>query len=436
MQIHSVNINELLIPEGRQRREFKPEAIVELANSIAQNGLLQPIIIRRNDSGKLLLVAGERRIKAIVYVWNFGQTVRCGEEIFPEGELPCLYLGELDPLQAFEIELEENIRRVDLTWQERAQATSRLYQLRCELAEQRGEKPPTYADIAAEAKGDAVNNYQSTREEILVARHLDDPDVAKAKTSNEALKILKRKEERRKMEELGRTVSNTYTHEVHQLIPGDAIEELAKLPEGSVDVILTDPPYGIDAHEFGDSGGKTPGAHFYDDSFDTWSALMKRFSKLAFTVAKPRSHAYVFCDIDNFLFLRGYMSEAGWRCFRTPIIWVNPTAMRTPWVDMGPQRKYQLCLYAVKGDRPVTRIYSDVVAYPSDENLGHQAQKPVALYEDLLRRSAHPGDTILDPFCGSGPIFPAAHAFKCIGIGIEQDAGALGIAKSRIESLA
>jgi DNA modification methylase len=129
------------------------------------------------------------------------------------------------------------------------------------------------------------------------------------------------------------------------------------------------------------------------------------------------------------------MNEAGWKCFRTPIIWVNPTGMRAPWPEMGPQRKYQLCLYATKGDRRVTRLYSDVITANSDENLGHPAQKPVAVYEDLLRRSVHPGDVVLDPFCGSGTVFPAAHTFKCKAVGIEQDPAAYGIAVKRIEAL-
>lgn len=200
-------------------------------------------------------------------------------------------------------------------------------------------------------------------------------------------------------------------------------------------MILSDPPYGIDADQYGDSGGRTGGAHFYDDSFDTWTRLMQVLAAESFRVGKPQSHAYIFCDIDNFGFLKGYMSAAGWNVFRTPIIWYNPTAMRAPWPENGPQRKYQLCLYAMKGDRRVLKLAPDLITYQSDDNLGHHAQKPVALYEDLLRRSVRPGDTVLDPFCGSGPVFPAAHSLKCRAIGIEMDDAAYGISIKRIQSL-
>ena len=150
---------------------------------------------------------------------------------------------------------------------------------------------------------------------------------------------------------------------------------------------------------------------------------------------KTQAHAYVFCDIDNFVILKQRMQAAGWRVFRTPLIWVNPSAMRAPWPEHGPQRKYQLILYAIKGDKSVNQLYPDVLVYSSDENLGHQAQKPVGLYSDLLRRSARPGDTVLDPFGGTGTVLPAAHEHKCRATYIEADASAYGIAIGRLKDL-
>ena len=435
MQLTIVDVHDLTIPGNRQRKEFKPEEITKLADSISQNGLIQPLVIRR-EGDNLLLVAGERRLRALQYVWNFGQSVKCGEAVFPEGAVPCIYQGEMDPIDAFEMELEENIRRVDLDWKEKASATSQLYELRRLQAERRGEAIPTIAAVAQEVRGDSGFAYEETRNEILVSKHLDDPDVAKAKSAGDAIKILKRKEENRKHAELGLSVGKTFTSAAHTLLIGDCLDHMNNLSEGSVDVILTDPPYGMDAQGFGDSGGMlTGGAHFYDDSFVTWSALMQQFAVASYRVAKTDAHAYLFCDVDNFVFLKSYMQVAGWKCFRTPFIWVNPSGMRAPWPEMGPQRKWQMCLYMVKGNKPVTRLYSDVLTYTSDSNLGHPAQKPVDLYKDLLRRSVRPGDVVLDPFCGSGPIFPAAHEFKCRAIGMELDEAAAGISVKRIAEL-
>ena len=436
MQLHILDIHDLHIPDNRQRREFKAEEVTKLADSISQNGLIQPLVIRLDDQDQYVLVAGERRLRAMIYVWNFGQSVRCGTEWFSEGQLPCIFQGEMDPIDAFEMELEENIRRTDLTWQEKAAATSQLYELRRLQAEKRGDSPPTVSEIALEVRGsNSGGAFDDTRKELLVSRHLNDPDIAKAKTTDDAFKILKRKEDNRKNTELALHIGLSFTAEAHQAIHGNCLEVLPTLPPESIDVILTDPPYGIDADQYGDSGGMVLSGHRYDDSFDTWSGLMKLFAVQSFLVAKSQAHAYVFCDIDNFIFLKSYMAAAGWRVFRTPIIWHNPTSMRAPWPEHGPQRKYQLCLYAIKGDRHVLQLYPDLITYQSDTNLGHAAQKPVDLYKDLLRRSVRAGDTILDPFCGSGPVFPAAHSFKCKAIGIELDSSAYGIAVQRIQSL-
>jgi site-specific DNA-methyltransferase (adenine-specific) len=435
MQIHSIPVDEILIPKNRQRKEFKAEDLIDLAGSITKNGLMHPVVVRKDADGNVMLVAGERRLKAMAYVWNFGDSVECGDYQFPENCAPCIMHSELSELDAFEMELEENIRRVDLPWQDRAAATKQLYDLRKAQAEAAGEKLPGYADIAEEVHGTSPAAADQTRMEILVASHLDDEDVKGARTAKDAFKALKRKEDVRRNEALAQSVGVTFTNAVHRLEQGDCFEILESIPAESFDVILTDPPYGIDADQFGDSGGNSAGSHFYDDSWTTWNLLARRLAGESFRVAKAKAHAYMFCDIDNFVMFKSYMQEAGWKVFRTPLIWINPTAFRAPWPDQGPQRKYQVALYAVKGNRPVSRLYPDVLTYTSDDNLGHQAQKPVDLYVDLLKRSANPGDTVLDPFMGSGPIIPAAHQLKCRATGIEINPAAYGIAVSRLKGL-
>jgi DNA modification methylase len=59
----------------------------------------------------------------------------------------------------------------------------------------------------------------------------------------------------------------------------------------------------------------------------------------------------------------------------------------------------------------------------------------VGLCRDLLRRSAKPGDSVLDPFCGTGVIYPACHEVKCKATGIELDPAACGIAAQRLKEL-
>lgn len=439
--LHSIRATDILIPKNRQRKECRPEDVIALAGSISKLGLMHPVVVRKSQSeGSYVLVAGETRIRALEALWNFGESVFCGETRFPEGQIPCIYFGELDELAAKEMELEENIRRTDLSWQDKAAATTELLALRTAQAAATNSPPPTVDTIAAEVRGDSPRARETTRKEILVSKHLADPEVQKASTVDDAFKLLKRREELQRSADLAAKVGVTFSSSVHTLRHGDTMEILPELTRESFDVILTDPPYGIDADKFGDSGGITGvgnlGSHFYDDSWTYWNKLAKFLAAESFRVAKPQAHAYVFCDIDNFVLLKSFFTEAGWRVFRTPLVWVNPTSNRAPWPEHGPQRKYQIALFGVKGNRPVTKVMPDVLTYPSDENLNHQAQKPVALFQDLLMRSVRPGDAVLDCFGGTGPILPAAHTLKCRATYIERDQAAYGIALERLSKLA
>lgn len=381
-------------------------------------------------------MCGERRIRAISDLYELGDTIRHDSLPVPLGEIPYTDLGELDELAREEAELDENIKRMDLTWQERAAATARLAALRAKQAAASGAPAPTTAAIALEVRGSSEGvNQETTRREIIVAKHLADPEVKGAKDVNEAFKILKRKEDTQKRVELAATVGKTFSSADHTCLNQDSVEWIKGQAADQFDVILTDPPYGIGADEFGDSGGKAEGAHTYKDDYETWKKISLALASDGFRITKPQAHLYVFCDITRFEELKAILTSGGWSCFRTPIVWHKPNGARTPWVDGGPQRRYELILYARKGSKPVTRIYPDLVSYSTDENVGHPAQKPVALFTDLLRRSVAPGDRVLDICCGSGPIFPAAHELKVKATGLERMADAYALSMKRIEAL-
>jgi len=430
-------LSSILIRENRQRREFKEDEIQQLVQSISTHGLFHPVTVSV-EGDRNYLVSGERRLRAITDLHALDTGFWHDGCIVPPGEVPYVTLGELDELGREEAELEENVRRVDLNWKDLANATSRLASLRQRQFEKGTiSAPPTTASLTLETKpSSAAGNHETTRRQLIVAKHLDDPEVAGAKTVDDAFKVLKRKEERKKNEALAAVVGTTFTAAIHQAINGNSVDWLAQAPAESFDVILTDPPYGMGADEFGDSGGMAAGAHGYTDSEDYFTSLMATLVPESFRLAKAQAHLYCFCDIDKFFTLRELFSSAGWSVFRTPLIWHKPQGMRAPWPEMGPFRRYELCLFAVKGKRPVTKLYPDLVSYNPDANLGHAAQKPVDLFIDLLRRSVRPGDTVLDPFSGSGPIFPAAHALKCAATGVELDPAAYALGVKRIEALA
>ena len=452
--VHSVHISKINIAPNRQRRDFDPEALQELKTSIEDRGLMHPVVLRQENE-LWYLVAGERRLRAIRELYELGEQFVCNGTVFKEGAVPFVTLGELTVLEAEEAELDENLKRRDLTWQETADAHARLHALRVKQKEleagnylsgmaARGFEPSagsiprqSVADTARELHGRADGAYQdNVRKEIIVARHLDNPEVAKAKSLDEAFKVLKRQEESRKNVALAASVGASFTADLHQLRQADCLDWMRGCMPDTFDVILTDPPYGMNAHEFGDGGGKLQGIeHRYDDSYESWQKLMSVWTKLSFIVAKPQAHAYVFCDIDRYHELKAMMEVAGWYVHRTPLIVHKQNSGRVPLPDRGPRRQWEMILYAIKGNKPTTHIYPDVIPCTADENMSHGAQKPVSLYENLLQRSVRPGDTVLDTFAGSGTIFPAAHTYKCKAVGVEMNPEYFGMALRRIKEL-
>lgn len=452
--MHTIPLSEIIIKENRQRQEFEPEALQELKNSIEDRGLMHPPVLRK-EGETWVLVAGERRLKAIEEIFELGGAFTCNGETFSDGIVPFTTLGELSLLEAEEAELDENLKRRDLTWQEHAAAVARLHALRgAQLAKQKEQmladldysvellpEEHTIADTAEELTGRREGYYQdSVRKEIIVAKHLDNPVIAKAKSADEAFKLLKRDEERKKNIKLAATVGATFNADKHQLFHTNCLEWMAR-PEnqGQFDVILTDPPYGMGAQDFGDAGGKLSGIeHHYDDSYDSWKTLMAGetgWCALAYAITKPQAHAYVFCDFDRFHELKLYMQIAGWYVFRTPLVNHKINSGRVPLPDQGPRRQYEILLYAIKGKKQVTHIYPDVISTSADESMSHGAQKPVELYQNLLQRSVRPGDKVIDTFAGTGPIFPAAHTYQCSAVGLEQSPEYYAMALKRLEEV-
>ena len=433
-----VKIASVVVKPNRQRREFTPTELNELADSIEANGLLHAPVIRF-EGDTPILVAGERRFRAICDLHELGRKFYYDGHLVPQDHLPCSSLGELSPLEAWEAELEENIRRVDLTWQEKAQATASLMALRKAQAEDKGLPAPTVRNIVAEVRPDDAYEqaHDTTRKELIVSRFLEDKEVAAAPTLKEAVKILKKREERKQQAELATLTGASFSASSHRLLNEDSGPWMAAAPAASFDVMLTDPPYGMGADQFGDSGvGSSAAAHFYDDSYEAWLEIMGWFPAESFRLAKPEAHAYVFCDLDRFHQLRTLMAEAGWKVHRTPLVWSNPDGFRAPWPEQGCQRKYELILYAVKGSRKVNQLLGDVLEYRKDKAAGHPAQKPVPLLVDLLRRLARPGDAVLDPFAGSFSTVEACHELKLSCTAVERNASAYGIGVKRVGMLA
>jgi len=401
------------VPASRQRQEFDESALAELKDSILKPiGLMQPIVLR--DDGHTL-VAGERRLRAIkeIYAQADGPTIWHDGERVPLNFIPFVRLSQLSEEQIREAELEENIRRVDLTWQERVAAQASLHEFL--LAQ---DPTQTITATAQRIHGATANKRKvnEVSEAIQLAKFLSDPLVAHApdeKTARRAIRDeLSRQERRERLSALD--TSGT----AHKLFLGDCFDR-ALTDSGIVryDCIVTDPPYGIDA----DAAGQTfdGASHEYDDSEAAFASILDRLPRLCASLCKRKAHVYIFCDIRRFTELFVAFELGGFTVWPKPLIWDKGTVGSYGNIEYGPRACYDAILFANYGHRPAIGGARDVINIAQRTDHEHPAGKPVELYSELLKRSVLPGDTVADLFAGSGPIFLAAKQHSCTAYGWE-----------------
>lgn len=394
--METIKLSEIII-ENRQRRHFDEAELAKLSKSIRTKGLLHPPVLQAD--GKTL-VAGERRLRAIQLLYDLDVPIRCGGQEIPLGEVPFTRINELSEDDLMEAELEENVLRQDLTWHEHAAAVKALHELRSKQ-----NPAQTITDTASEVLGRRAAGAQvsDTTKEILVAEHLDDPEISSAPNVKEAYRRLRRKVEETHKAELAKQFKTKETpHHIHH---GSFQEDLPA--PASIDVIITDPPYGIGADDF---GSMNPAGHGYDDSPEYFQEVINDFAEASAKVAKPAAHLYLFCDYTNFESLKSLMASHGWTPWKLPLIWAkDPSIGAIPLLDHSPRRTYECILYAWRGEKPLLAVYPDVISIPQQSRTRFAAEKPPELYLNLLRRSARPGDSLWDPFAGAGPLIPAAN---------------------------
>ncbi|MEZ4398908.1 MAG: site-specific DNA-methyltransferase [Kofleriaceae bacterium] len=252
-------------------------------------------------------------------------------------------------------------------------------------------------------------------------------------------------------------------HARGELWLADALALLARLPDGSVDLVVTDPPYAI---------GKAAWDVFasqdaYVDWCDVWLAEVRR-------VLAPRGSAYV-CGFSEILaevkarsarrfgdcrwLVWAYRNKANlgrdWgrshesilhlRCARA--VGINVDAVRIPY--NAHTTKYPTRIQAVSSQygRGVRRDKwephpggakpRDVFEYPvlcngMAEKTAHATQKPEALIEKFILASSAPGDLVVDPFVGSGTTAVVAARLDRRFVCGDADPGYVGLARARL----
>ena len=206
---------------------------------------------------------------------------------------------------------------------------------------------------------------------------------------------------------------------------GDCLELMKTIPDGSVDMVLTDPPYGM---SFVSGFRKVAFNAIANDSSLEW---IDDLASELHRITKDDTAHYVFCSyhhIDKF-------KQAFERHFKIKNIltWVkNNTSMGDLKGDFAP--KTEFILFMQKG-RCLIRGKRDcnVLQYARTGNELHPTQKPVDMLEFLISKFSDESMVICDPFMGSGSTAVAAKNTNRKYIGIELNQNYFEIAKKRIQ---
>ena len=434
------------IPERRQRKLIAPSYLQDLKASIlTPAGLLHAPVVQPTANGRFTLIAGECRTRAIDLIAEAGLLFTYNRHTFAPGEFPVVELDEaLNGVDLAQVELDENVIRSELPWQDRVAALAYIHELRLasnpkqtviETAREivANETSTLTSTASGSAPVSSATSVDRIRHQIaeanVVAQHLSNPAIAKARNATEAFNLVIAAEEKAYQAELikRRPAIVGASYEVRR---GSLLDIMPKLESGFVDTILADPPYGIGVNT-GGFRSRTVHHHNYDDSPDAAKLVLQTIISEGFRVTKSRANMFIFCDIDLFGWLKEACGRAGWEPFRTPITWgKSDSEGMAPWGREGFRRTTEWILFARKGQKglyhpPIDYLRHNRVARDERE---YGPEKPLPLLKELLAASTLPGDMVLDPCCGSGSTLLAAKQLKMRALGIEIDERAYNIA--------
>lgn len=182
---------------------------------------------------------------------------------------------------------------------------------------------------------------------------------------------------------------------------GDCLELMRDIPDKSIDAVITDPPYGC---------GKAD----WDDSFPTkWYRLGKRIANMVVVITGSSGLKDSIPLVgDDFIDTIAAWNKNGMT--RSPIGFGNWLAAVI--ANGKPKQGQNFFYFSVNGEKPE-----------------HPSPKPLPYMEKLIERTTKEGDTILDPFMGSGTTGVACVKLNRNFIGIEINPQYFEIAKRRIE---
>ncbi len=216
--------------------------------------------------------------------------------------------------------------------------------------------------------------------------------------------------------------------ELNRIYQQDCIEGMKMIPEESVDVIITDPPFGINLTPQRKSSKFKGTTVNNDDTLDWLPELVSEYKR----ILKPNSVGYVFCNWQKYdVFKQALEKEF---TIKNCLVW------NKDWFGMGnnwrPNHEFVIVItngkFKTKSNNKSNILTQRRVA---PQKLTHSCEKPVALIEEIIEESCEEGSIILDSYLGTGATAVAALRTNRNFIGFELESEYVQIANQRLENV-
>jgi len=395
--------------------------IDELADSIKRTRQILPIAINRNKE----LIDGGRRLAACIFL---GISVSC------------VYHDTIDKYEMRELEMEANLHGKKFTPAEYDLGVEELHNSKQKRLGKAipGKLGGWTLDDTAKVTGKTRGSVLGSLDRASMIKAF--PQLKNAKKKNEITKAGKA------LRKLADTMANMAKHEkavnahadLFTLELQDALIHMPLQEDKSVDILLTDPLYGIDASNVaqgigGVTGGITAAGYTIEDDLDKALLYYSVLAKDSFRFCKDDAHGYVFHAPEHYEAVRNLFIAAGWRVHVKSIIWTKRGTGQCNVPASWPSSCYEAIMYIRKDDsRIVKEGQPDWIPCDPVAKKTHPYEKPVPLLINLLTRVATPGKVVYDPFVGSGSTLEAAVLCKCFGIGCDLSEEAYATALNRM----
>jgi ParB/RepB/Spo0J family partition protein len=409
VKVGSVKTTRLLSDGKRRFREPDAKKVAARVASMKVYGQLQPILIEEDGE----LVDGEYRLLAARQLkWD---------------TIAAVVRDKMDDLTARTLELEANIQREDMTWQERAYALAELHKLRSD------ENPDWSQDVTAEEAGVA---QPRVAEALMITKMAElFPEIKEAKSMNQALSWAKAKAAQVVRVREVKDAPELYATIEERIILGDSTEVIKSIPDETFNLILTDPPFGIDYDRRKE--GTESSLSTYKDDEENYIRLLGMAPDL-YRVIKKDGWLVWFFGMSWYERAKLAFRAAGFIVDELPIVWDRSDGRTfTTRPDRYFGRGYDVALHCIKGSPQVIEKYrsaSNIIKVPpvavNDRDL--TVERPVELYQELIRRLTVPNEYVADFFVGSGSCPAAAASLDRRYYGCELDPERRAVAIKKI----